>query len=475
MPTVIIGDVDGADFSGAEDNQIQQDNATSNFGDSSFLEANKYEVGGHHNSVLKFSGIDSLPSPLTVSSATLYLRVTSGSATTDTITIKVLNRLWVEMECTWNIYSTGNNWSTAGGLHETDDRSSTISASAAINNTQEYKSFTAAQLATDVKDMADGGHGNYGWHLERTDDENDEHYKVFASSDHGTTTIRPYISVTYEEGGGDAEVTPPALVGAGSIPTPTVGIAATPSTLVGAGTIPTPVVGAGVLPSALSGAGTIPAPTVAGAANVTPSALMGVGDLFGTPQVSVSHTPIPLIGAGTIPTPTIEAEATPTGLIGAGTILTPIVQGASTLDGEATPEIVGGAGTVLTPTVSGAAVVSPAAVVGAGTIPAATLGAGATASPSAVTGAGTMPSPIVSGGSSVDVRPAPLSGIGTAPAPSIDITSRVFTQVVMGAGSIPAPSVAGVPVVSEVIIGVTLAAPGIGITLATPGIDIEVT
>ena len=198
MPTITIGDNTGDDFSGTEDTHISESNATTNYDTTTPIEVTKYDVGNHTHALMKFSGISNLPGALTVSGATLYFyqEDNSGGAVYN-ITAKKLNRNWVIDEVTWNIHSTGNNWSTGGALHETNDRSSTTTfdvSSPADNNT--YHSFSSAQLASDVEDFADGTLSNYGWHLERTDAGNDNEWKKFRPEE-GANTTRPYLSVTY--------------------------------------------------------------------------------------------------------------------------------------------------------------------------------------------------------------------------------------------------------------------------------------
>ena len=200
MATVDIGDNTGDDFSGTEDTKLKSTEATTNYGSEGTTEVTKYEVGNHSHTIMKFSGISNLPGALNVSSSTLYLyRVPPGHDYN--ITAKVLNRNWVEGEATWNIYSTGNSWTTAGGLHETDDRSSTTTFDILSDDDTAYIDFSSAQLAADVEDFADGSLSNYGWHIARTGVGEDGEYQTYVTSD-GDDGKRPYLSVTYTEAGG---------------------------------------------------------------------------------------------------------------------------------------------------------------------------------------------------------------------------------------------------------------------------------
>jgi len=117
--------------------------------------------------------------------------------------MKRILRNWSESQSTWNIYSTGNNWTTAGGTSDGNDRSSTTTATKQIFNSDNgnYVQFTSAQLAADVQDMINTPANNFGWHIERTDGSNDATYMGYTSSE-GTDGQRPYLSVTYTAGGG---------------------------------------------------------------------------------------------------------------------------------------------------------------------------------------------------------------------------------------------------------------------------------
>lgn len=211
--TVVIGNNTGNDYSGTEDAHLRYNfdySSNNNFGGKTSFEATKYEAGDHTHGLIKFSGLSNITGPVAVSSAVLYLYLQSASSVSNTISFFRLLRSWIEgtqndasndndspSSCSWYEYGGGSTWSTAGALGSGTDRASTATAAVAISNTIEYKSIT---LTSDVEDMINGDVNNYGWHLERTDGANDSAYRVFTSSE-GADGSRPYISVTYTEGG----------------------------------------------------------------------------------------------------------------------------------------------------------------------------------------------------------------------------------------------------------------------------------
>ena len=210
MPTETIGDNTGDDYSGTEDAELYEASPTNNDSSGGTWYVSKYGSGDYRYPVLKFSGIDSLPDSITVTSAALFIYMTTQSGgTTHTITLRRILRDWVEGEVTYNIWKTSNNWTTGGALSNGNDRASATSgADGADQNTGEYKELSTdnAQFMSDIEDMASGSAGNYGWHLERTDGADDSNYQQYISSE-GTEGSRPYISLTYTTGGGDRDFT----------------------------------------------------------------------------------------------------------------------------------------------------------------------------------------------------------------------------------------------------------------------------
>jgi hypothetical protein len=196
MTTATIGDNTGNTHAGTDDAQIQEPNATTNYGSGTTMEVTKFSAGSHTHSLVKFTGLSNISGPVTVSAATLYLYNTSNAGNT-TIEARRLLRNWVEAQATWNVYSTGNSWTTAGGLSDSNDRSSTVSGSVAIANTiSGYYGITGAQLIADVEAIINGTQSNFGWHIERQGTGNEGNFATFRTSE-GTDGQRPYLEVVY--------------------------------------------------------------------------------------------------------------------------------------------------------------------------------------------------------------------------------------------------------------------------------------
>jgi hypothetical protein len=202
LPTITIGNNTGDDITGTEDTQIYEGDPTVNQ-DGNDLDMGKFSGGVHRHGLIRFTGISSIPAGATITNATMYLWLNAASATANqTFTLRRSLRNWVEGQATWNVYSTGNSWTTAGGLDTTNDRSSASSGtSAAIGSTTGlYYAFCAddATFIANIQGFLDGDFTNNGWHIERTDAANDATFRVFTRSE-GTDGQRPYLEVTYTE------------------------------------------------------------------------------------------------------------------------------------------------------------------------------------------------------------------------------------------------------------------------------------
>lgn len=200
MTVVVIGDNTGDDFSGTDETDIRSTSQTSNFGTNATFQTTKYSAGNDANGLIKFPGLLEISSPVIVSSAVLTLYWTAGN-TGHTVTAKRLLPAWTEGGATWNKYDGTNDWpGSGGGLTDDQDRSSTVAGTIATVATA-ANNFSDDAFSADVEGMINGTYNNYGWHLERTDSEDDTQYINWAASE-GTDGQRPYLTVTYTASGG---------------------------------------------------------------------------------------------------------------------------------------------------------------------------------------------------------------------------------------------------------------------------------
>lgn len=183
------------------DTHISDAAPTTNYGTSDEIVVGELATVVQTNrSLIKFD-LSSIPSGATISSAVLSLWTKTDYAT-DNSTFKVhrVKRNWVEAQATWNIYSTGNNWGTAGADHA-DDFDSTEHASRAFSATETIDAETQftfdATGLTELKKMIDGTYTNYGWIVRGLIPETANAGYTFHSSSGTTAGYRPKLVIEY--------------------------------------------------------------------------------------------------------------------------------------------------------------------------------------------------------------------------------------------------------------------------------------
>lgn len=106
----------------------------------------------------------------------------------------------VENQITWNIFSTGNNWpgsggaSTSGTDYEATALGTMVQPASPTLNVPLPMTFTAAGIAI-LQQMYDGALANDGMILFVATQAADR--ISYASSEHGTPSLRPFITFTY--------------------------------------------------------------------------------------------------------------------------------------------------------------------------------------------------------------------------------------------------------------------------------------
>jgi hypothetical protein len=166
--------------------------ATTNYGSNGNLYSGHPGSGGAYRSLLQFN-IPSVANAV-VSSAKLRLYATSDdSSNVRTKRVYRVKRAMVLSEATWNVYSTGNSWETAGGFgsndcEQTDIGSLSFSASETLN---EYKEITLTNAA--IQAIMRGTWTNKGF-MVKTDTENTDRYG-FNSVD--AASNKPELVIVY--------------------------------------------------------------------------------------------------------------------------------------------------------------------------------------------------------------------------------------------------------------------------------------
>ena len=147
-----------------------------------------------YRGLIKFD-LSSLPAGAEITSCVLSLYCYADQSTNArTYRVYRQKRAWVEGQATWNIYSTGNSWQTAGGFGSSDCEQSDIGSRdfEASDGIGEFKHFSLTPVTKAALDL-----GN-GW-LIKADTENSDAY-YFYSSEWSTENQRPYLTIEYVGG-----------------------------------------------------------------------------------------------------------------------------------------------------------------------------------------------------------------------------------------------------------------------------------
>ncbi len=198
-------------YLGTTDTYISSNNKTTNYGATSTVYAS-----GSARPLVKFD-LSSIPANATVQSATLSLYIYSNLGNgggTSVYLHRLIDKSWNETQATWNIYATGQNWTTAG-MGATTDYATPATASANIGYTPVniWADFTVTSL---VQNWINGGFANNGITILT---QNGPRFNAYSSEYNGNITLRPKLSVTYTVPGNDT--TPPvrsAGAPSGSLP-----------------------------------------------------------------------------------------------------------------------------------------------------------------------------------------------------------------------------------------------------------------
>ena len=191
---------DQSTFQTGDDNYLDGANTTTNQGGAAGLTIKDGNDNFTRIPVLRFD-ISSIPANATVTAVKLDVVSTGNYSGTTHYLYDLLRTDWVELESTWTIYKTSNNWTTAGCRSDGNDMTGTFGT-----GTGDIAVLTAASFVTDgtytfstnsgfvANIQANlGGSVNFVMH-ETTNNNVFVQYKSF---DHVTAGHRPLLTVDY--------------------------------------------------------------------------------------------------------------------------------------------------------------------------------------------------------------------------------------------------------------------------------------
>lgn len=186
--------------SGVTDNYMNANAATTNNGTNvlEYVGENNGEVGSIYRTLIKFDL--SVVSPgSTINSAVLTLTVGADVSSNDRIiSVFRVKRAWVETQATWNVWSTGNNWTSAGCADTTDDREAAdIGTQTQINNpTLDVTTTVITLTSSKIEEMIPGGSFTNNGFLLKVATETDDGIG-YHSTDAVTSSYRPKLVIDY--------------------------------------------------------------------------------------------------------------------------------------------------------------------------------------------------------------------------------------------------------------------------------------
>jgi len=195
--TITISENTGATYSGLIATFNKEGSPTTNYNTDTTFETFSYASGDRGHGFLLPTGLASVGAG-TVTNAKFRVRCSvaqcNGAVVTQTIEMYRLLQNQVQTQLTWNIYSTGNNWSTAGGLSATDADLTVLASQGLANGTANtYIEFSGANLDQYVEDVINGVNPNYGILMARNSDTAYDLAYVIWNSDTATDGQRPEL------------------------------------------------------------------------------------------------------------------------------------------------------------------------------------------------------------------------------------------------------------------------------------------
>jgi hypothetical protein len=154
--SIVISENTIRTYAGNEDAEIRQNNATINYGTGTTFNVTAWDTGDTKHTLIKFGGLSNV-SAGNVTNGRLRLYLTSKPGNNPTTQVYALRRNFVEGQATFNEYSSGNNWGTAGALNTSTDYNNTLLAANLVGTTGRYYEFGGDAITAYIQAIVNGG------------------------------------------------------------------------------------------------------------------------------------------------------------------------------------------------------------------------------------------------------------------------------------------------------------------------------
>jgi len=201
--TTITFQQGASSYSGCVDTFLYGGATTTNEDTLSLLVKTSASDGSKRDTLIKFD-ISSIPAGSTIDTVTLTLYISANQGAANGVLYIYDNlRNWAETQATWNVYTTGNNWTTAGARSSGNDLTGTWgSATGALSNVTILSSTvsttvvlpTASAFVSSVQTALDGS-GTVNWELVQRNTDNNTW--TFSDSEDATSGNRPILTIDY--------------------------------------------------------------------------------------------------------------------------------------------------------------------------------------------------------------------------------------------------------------------------------------
>src|SRR3989344_2490397 len=196
-------------YSGTTDTYINTYSKLTNYGSATILALYPYNSV---KPIIRFD-LSAIPANAIINSATLSMYASSwggSSGNNKNLIYQILDKNWQESQANWNIYSTSNNWSTAGLGYGTD-----IASSPSVTIVTGYAPapmWVDLNVATLVQNWVNGTYPNYGVAYSNTyTSGGGGPTPQFYSSEYTTdTALRPKLVINYTVPG-DPDIEAPSI------------------------------------------------------------------------------------------------------------------------------------------------------------------------------------------------------------------------------------------------------------------------